>query len=133
MGKPTALIIEDDEMLATFFATTFEDAGYDVLAVYNGGQALSYLSDHIPDVILFDLHLPDISGETILSYITKQAQFAATRVIATSVEGTRVTFLHNQVDIVLTKPVSYRQLLKIAERLHPAFEATEKTHDEAEV
>ncbi len=123
MGKPTALVIEDDEMLATFFATAFEDAGYEVMTVHDGEQAITYLSDNIPTIILCDLQLPDVSGEVILSYISGETKFAATRVFAASVEGTRVNYLQNQVDIVLTKPVSYKQLLRLAERLHPSFDA----------
>lgn len=123
MGKPMALVIEDDEMLATFFATAFEDAGYDVMTIYDGGQAMSYLSNSVPTIILCDLQLPDVPGEVILSYIRSQTKFADTRIFAASVEGTRVSYLQNQVDIILTKPVSYRQLLTLAERLHPSFDA----------
>ncbi|MCL4867600.1 MAG: response regulator [Anaerolineae bacterium] len=123
MEKPTALIIEDDQMLATFFATTFEDAGYMVMAVHDGERAMSYLSESVPTIILCDLQLPDVSGELILSYIRNQTKFADTRVLAASVEGTRVNYLQNQVDLVLTKPVSYKQLLTLAERLHPSFES----------
>lgn len=123
MEKPVALVIEDDEMLATFFATTFEDAGYDVMSIHDGGQAMSYLRDSVPTIILCDLQLPDVPGEVILSYIRSQTKFADTRIFAASVEGTRVSYLRNQVDIILTKPVSYRQLLTLAERLHPSFEA----------
>lgn len=118
-----ALVIEDDEMLATFFATAFEDAGYDVMIIYDGGQAMSYLSNSVPTIILCDLQLPDVPGEVILSYIRSQTKFADTRIFAASVEGTRVSYLQNQVDIILTKPVSYRQLLTLAERLHPSFDA----------
>jgi DNA-binding response OmpR family regulator len=123
MEKPTALVIEDDEMLATFFATAFEDAGYEVTTVRDGGQAMFHLSDNVPTIVLCDLQLPDVSGEVILSYIRSQTKFAATRIFAASVEGTRVNYLQNQVDIVLTKPVSYKQLLRLAERLHPSFDA----------
>lgn len=123
MEKPMALVIEDDEMLATFFATTFEDADYKVITTYNGEQAMSYLRDNVPTIILCDLQLPDVPGEVILSYIRSQTKFAATQIFAASVEGTRVSYLQNQVDIILTKPVSYRQLLTLAERLHPSFDA----------
>lgn len=124
MEKPTALVIEDDEMLATFFATAFEDAGYDVITAHDGERAMSYLNDNVPTIILCDLQLPDVSGEVIMSYIRNQTKFADTRIFAASVEGTRVNYLQNEVDIVLTKPVSYRQLLTLAQRLHPLFDAS---------
>jgi len=119
MQKPQALIIDDDEMLATFFASAFEDAEYEVCTIYDGQQALIYLDDHVPHVIVIDLQLPHISGEQLLSFIRGQSRFEHTWVFVTSIEGTRVSYLHNQADIVLTKPVAYQQVVQLAERAHP--------------
>ena len=120
MTKPLALVVEDNEMLASFFTTTFEDTGYAVTAAQTGAEAFAYLENHIPLVALLDLNLPDVSGEGILSFIRSQQRFASTWVLAASVEGTRVGFLEQQADFVLTKPVSYRQLSQMIERLKKA-------------
>lgn len=119
MEKPTALIIDDDEMLATFFASAFEDANYDVWIVHDGQQAQTYLDDHVPHVMVVDLQLPYVSGEELLSFIRGDGRFEHTWVFVTSIEGTRVSYLHEQADIVLTKPVAYQQVVQLAERVHP--------------
>lgn len=119
MEKPVALIIDDDEMLATFFTSAFEDADYEVCTIYDGQKALSYLDDHVPHVVVLDLQLPHVSGEQLLSFIREDARFEHTWVFVTSIEGTRVSYLHEQADIVLTKPVAYQQVVQLAERVHP--------------
>lgn len=120
MTKPEALIVDDDEMLATFFAAAFEDVGYEVCIVHDGQQALTHLDDHIPDVVVLDLQLPHISGEQLLKFIKSESRFENTWVFVTSIEGTRVGYLHEQADIVLTKPVTYQQVVQLATRVQPA-------------
>ncbi len=119
MEKPQALIIDDDEMLATFFASAFEDADYEVCTVYDGQKAQTYLNDHIPHVVVLDLQLPHVSGEELLMFIRSDGRFEHTWVFVTSIEGTRASYLHEQADIVLTKPVAYQQVVQLAERVHP--------------
>lgn len=121
MEKIHALVIDDDEMLATFFATAFEDVDYDVHVVHDGQEALDYLKKHTPNVIVLDLQLPHISGEQLLSFIRSEARLKNSWVFATSIEGTRVGFLDDQADMVLTKPVSYRQVVHLAERVKSRF------------
>ncbi len=118
--KPLALVVEDNEMLASFFMTTFEDAGYSITVAKNGAEAFAYLENHIPLVALLDLNLPDVSGEGILSYIRNLPQFDETWILAASIEGTRVSFLDRSADFILTKPVSYQQLFRMIERLKTA-------------
>lgn len=124
MEQPKALIIDDDEMLATFFASAFEDADYEVHKVHDGQQAKIYLDDHVPNVVVLDLKLPRVSGEQLLSFIRSDARFENTWVFATSIEGTRVSFLQEKADIILTKPVAYQQVVQLAERVHPKVKSS---------
>lgn len=120
MTQPKALIVDDDEMLATFFTAAFEDVGYEVLTVHDGQAALSYLEAETPHVVLLDLQLPHVSGEQLLKFIKGKERFANTWVFVTSIEGTRAGYLHEQADIVLTKPVEYQQIMQLAARVQPA-------------
>lgn len=120
MMKPHALIVDDDEMLATFFTAAFEDVGYKVHTVHDGQTAQLYLEKETPHVVLLDLQLPHVSGEQLLKFIKAQERFAHTWVFVTSIEGTRVGYLQQQADIVLTKPVTYQQVVQLASRVQPA-------------
>lgn len=119
MNRPLALVVEDDEMLATFFASAFNDAGYDTVAINDGAEALTYLQAHVPTIVLLDLQLPHVSGEELLTFIKSQPDFVETLVFVASVEGIRASYLADEADFVLTKPVAYRQLRDLAARMHP--------------
>jgi two-component system cell cycle response regulator DivK len=118
--KPRALIVDDDEMLATFFTAAFVDSGYEVHTVHDGQEALAYLGTETPHAVLLDLQLPHVSGEQLLKFIKSNSRFEHTWVFATSVEGTRAGFLQELADFVLTKPVSYQQVVQLAARVQPA-------------
>jgi two-component system response regulator VicR len=117
MMKFKALIVDDDEMLATFFTAAFSDVGYDVHTVHDGQAALLHLEEETPHVVLLDLQLPHVSGEQLLKFIKGKERFADTWIFVTSIEGTRVGYLHQQADFVLTKPVTYQQVVQLASRV----------------
>jgi DNA-binding NarL/FixJ family response regulator len=57
------VIVDDHELFAEAIREALEDAGIDVAAVLrNGRDALSYVLEDRPDVVLLDLGLPDMSG-----------------------------------------------------------------------
>ncbi|MCA9922486.1 MAG: response regulator transcription factor [Anaerolineales bacterium] len=119
MTKPLALIVEDHPMLRTFFAEALQEANYQTEVAQDGNEALNKLGKLIPDLVLLDLHLPHISGEDILTAIRIDCRLKETKVIVTSVDGSWASFLENKADLVLTKPVGYKQLQRLASRMHP--------------
>ena len=117
MSDLLALVVEDNEMLATFFAETLQDAGYQAKTALDGQIAMETLEELTPAILLLDLNLPNVSGENLLKFIHSQPRLAQMRIFATSAEGTRVGYLHDQVDFTLAKPVSYVQLKALASRV----------------
>lgn len=117
MEIPFAIIVEDDEMLGTFFESALQDAGFNTKLIQDGAEALVELKTQIPHLILLDLQLPGVSGEDILNTIRADKRFDDTRIFMTSVEGTRAGFYQGMVDMVLVKPVSYIQLRTFAQRM----------------
>jgi putative two-component system response regulator len=55
------LVVDDNQTNHTVAEEMLEDR-YEVSCVSSGKEALDYLNDHVPDLILLNLHLPDISG-----------------------------------------------------------------------
>jgi two-component system response regulator AtoC len=64
--KPVILVIDDEEAIRLFLQATLEDEGYEVLTVGTGGEALELVSSTVPDLVLLDLMLPDMSGIQVL-------------------------------------------------------------------
>lgn len=119
MTKPFALIIEDDPDLSDIFSQALIVAGYETEIIQDGQIALQRLDTAQAIVIVLDLHLPNVSGETILKRIRADSNFEKTRVIVTTADTVMAEFLRDKADIVLVKPVSFGQLRDLASRLKP--------------
>jgi CheY-like chemotaxis protein len=119
--SPLALIVEDDEDLASIFAEALRGVGYSVELVADGRVAQERLkSGPAPFLILLDMHLPHISGADMLTnMIKKDERFAETVVIITTADARMGEAYTDQVDFVLIKPISFVQLRDLTNRLKP--------------
>lgn len=68
MSKPAKqiLIVEDDAALSDAFTIVLTKEGYDVVAVYNGKEALEKVEHLQPSLILLDLLMPVMGGKEFL-------------------------------------------------------------------
>lgn len=101
------LIVDDDIHIGDMLEETLKKDGYCVLRAYSGTEALLYLSNSKPDLILLDLMLPGLSGEEVLSEIKDIP------VIVVSAKAD----IDNKVDLLLggaadyiTKPFNIKEL-----------------------
>lgn len=62
MAKAKVLIIEDDRSLADVVAYNLKQAGYEVLAAYDGQDGLLQAQMKLPEIVILDLMLPVIDG-----------------------------------------------------------------------
>ena len=116
-----ALIIEDDEDLASIFAEALRGIGYEVELVADGRLAQERLKNGAPPfLILLDMHLPHVSGADLLTNLIKRDErFAKTMVIITTADARMGDTYCDQVDFVLIKPISFVQLRDLTSRLMP--------------
>ncbi|MCP4143388.1 MAG: response regulator [Chloroflexi bacterium] len=113
--KPLALVVEDDENLANAFGYALEV--FDVKIIYDGSAAMEWLREgNTPSVVVLDLNLPGVSGEDILTYIRAIERFSDTRVFLASANHLLSKSLRDQADLVLLKPIGFRQLQLLANR-----------------
>lgn len=117
--NPLAFIIEDDDDMGTIFAAAMQQAGYETEVIADGQLALDRLAELIPDVVVLDLHLPSVSGPDILKHIRRDDRFKETRVIIATADPHLADTLRKDVSFVLDKPVSFRQLSVLSQRLRP--------------
>jgi two-component system, OmpR family, response regulator len=116
-----ALIIEDDEDLASIFAEALRGVGFEVEHVADGQKAQERLTGGtVPYLILLDMHLPHISGGELLANILKKDErFEKTMIIITTADARMGEAYRDQVDFVLVKPISFVQLRDLTKRLKP--------------
>ena len=116
MCHRSALIIEDNRDLAVVFAQALQAAGYATGIIEDGNQALAWLAVATPDVVVLDLHIPQVPGAEILRQIRANARLDTTRVIVATADSRVPDALREQADLVLIKPVSFSQLRDLAAR-----------------
>ena len=60
--KQTILVVEDDEDLRRLFRTALTLSGYDVEEARDGLEALRKIEYSLPDLVVLDVILPEVSG-----------------------------------------------------------------------
>ena len=119
--QPIAFLVEDDPGLANIFETCLKKAGYRTVAAKDGGEAVNLFNEVTPDLFVLDLHVPIYSGDELLDMIRAIPRFDQSRVILATADARMAEMLRPRVDFVLDKPVSSRQLVRLAERLIPDY------------
>ena len=115
-----ALIIEDDEDLASIFAEALRGIDYEVEHIADGKLADERIRSGVaPFLILLDMHLPHISGGDLLTVIKQDQRFEKTIVIITTADARMGDMYSDQVDFVMIKPISFVQLRDLTARLKP--------------
>ena len=117
MDKKLALVIEDDTYLSDVFSEAVKKAGYNVEVVTDGKKGRERLAQVAPDVVILDLHLPEVSGADLLTEIRADERLTKTRVIIATGDPYLANNLRPMADLVLIKPVGYVQLRYLAKRL----------------
>jgi two-component system response regulator RegX3 len=107
----TVLIVEDEKSYVEALKVTLEPEGFVVESAPDGRSGLDAFSRNMPDVLLLDLMLPDISGFDVLRQIRTTSDVPVVVVSAKSAEADIVTALELGADDYLTKPYSSRELV----------------------
>lgn len=56
------LLAEDDDAMRTYLARALQNAGYDVVSVDRGTEALTLLESELFDLLLSDIVMPEMDG-----------------------------------------------------------------------
>ena len=70
--KYRILLVEDDPDAREVIAMLLNEKGYDVSSAANGLGALSQLNKEVPDIIISDLNMPEMSGFELLSIVHRR-------------------------------------------------------------
>ncbi|MCP4675503.1 MAG: response regulator [Deltaproteobacteria bacterium] len=132
--KTTILIVEDEKDLVEILEYNLEREGYDVRSAMTGSKAFEQIHlDPLPDLVLLDLMLPDISGTEICRRIRAEEKTRDIPVLMLTAKGEeidRVVGFEVGADDYVTKPFSVRELMlrikAILKRGRGAGESDEK-------
>ena len=109
------LIVEDDAEISLVFKLFLIDEGFHVDVARNGLIAMDQVSEHRPDLILLDLHMPIMDGEAFARRYRSEFGNDTPIVVITAVPPSGFeTHIDNAQ--VLKKPVELDRLLEVVEQ-----------------
>ena len=109
-----ALVVEDDFDLSELFAQALRAAGFETEAIRDGLVAQQRIPAVTPQVVVLDMHLPNVSGETLFKQIREDARLKDTYVIVATSDALMGEDMRHVADFVLIKPTSFTQLRDLA-------------------
>jgi DNA-binding response OmpR family regulator len=113
----TVLLVEDERKLRDLVRSYLERAGFMVLSTSSGAEALSLAASGSPDLLILDLGLPDVPGETVARDVREAGNTPILMLTAKSDEEDRVRGLELGADDYVTKPFSPRELVLRAQAI----------------
>ena len=98
----------------------------ELLAAMQGTLGLDLAREHRPDLILLDLHLPDVDGEEVLARLRAEPETAAIPVVVVSADvtpGRLERLLASGADDYLPKPIDVSRFMQTLRHHLPEYEA----------
>ncbi len=109
--RARVLVVDDEPQILRGLRIVLRSAGYAVEQAENSGQALASLADHIPDVLLLDLVLPDGDGVDVCRQVRRWSKVPIVVLSAVGDERQKVRALDAGADDYVTKPFGTEELL----------------------
>ena len=63
------LIIEDEQNFHDLYKAMFEGKGYDIISAYDGDEAMENMEQEKPDLVITDIQLDLVTGDTFFLYL----------------------------------------------------------------
>ncbi len=113
--KKTVLIVEDNELNMKLFNDLLEANGYATKQSKNGFEAIELAKNHLPDLILMDIQLPELSGLEAISLIKAEPSLKSIPIIAITafaMKGDEEKIRHSGCEGYISKPISVVKFLE---------------------
>ncbi|MBI5944748.1 MAG: response regulator transcription factor [Chloroflexi bacterium] len=104
------LIVEDEAHITRTLRLYLEQAGYQVVIIADGAQAMPAFRHEKPDLVILDLHLPHVDGWEICRQIRREGDTPIIMLTARSEESDKLIGLELGADDYVTKPFSPREV-----------------------
>jgi DNA-binding response OmpR family regulator len=81
MPPTTILLVEDDPSVRELIKVLLEVEGYEIVEAADGQEALRRAADVRPSLMILDLMMPDVDGETVIAELKAKPTLASVPVI----------------------------------------------------
>jgi two-component system, OmpR family, KDP operon response regulator KdpE len=104
------LVIDDDPSLLRALRLGLEASGHEVVTAVNGEQGIVQTATTSPDIVVLDLGLPDLDGQTVCRRIRQWSEVPIIILSASGGEDRKVAALDGGADDYVTKPFGMAEL-----------------------
>ena len=107
-------VVEDEKPIQELLQYNLEKEGFKVSSSANGEEALETIKEKVPDLILLDWMLPDLSGIKICRYLKQDKTVKNIPVIMLTAKGEeedKIKGFNTGAEDYMTKPFSFPELL----------------------
>jgi CheY-like chemotaxis protein len=113
---PKIMLAEDDRTMITLLKTLLDLEGYQVVALSEDDDVFEAVRRDPPDVLLLDVHLPNINGLDVLAKVRADAETKDLSVVMTSGLNLETECIQSGANGFLLKPYMPDDLLGILKR-----------------
>ena len=114
----TVMIVEDNELNMKLFNDLLEAKGYRTIQTRNGMEALDLAREHMPDLILMDIQLPEVSGLEVTKWLKEDDKLHHIPVVAVTafaMKGDEERIRQGGCEAYISKPISVARFLETIE------------------
>ena len=118
--KKNVIVVEDEPDAAEMFAEMMRVTGFDVIKLYSSTPAIGTIRAEMPDLVILDIMMPDVSGLEVLRYMRREPELQNIPVILVSAKSMPADIQEGMdagASRYFTKPVGFLELKNAVEEL----------------
>ncbi len=113
------LIVEDNELNMKLFRDLLEAHDIETIETRDGRTVLEMARENIPDLILMDIQLPEISGLDVTKMLKKDEELKSIPVVAVTafaMKGDEEKIREGGCEDYISKPISVKDFLQVVQK-----------------
>jgi DNA-binding response OmpR family regulator len=111
VSEARLLLVDDDPAHLDALADRLAGDGFDVTRAPNGPEALERLDEAWPDLVILDLMMPGMDGQTLARRIKARADIPILVLSAVAAADSKVDLISTYAEDYVTKPYDYAELV----------------------
>jgi two-component system KDP operon response regulator KdpE len=111
MSEARLLLVDDDQTHLDALAERLSGDGFEVVRAASGSEALERLDEAWPDLVLLDLMMPDMDGQTLAGRIKTRADIPILVLSAVVAADSKADLIAHFAEDYVTKPYDYDELV----------------------
>ena len=120
ISQRTVIVVEDEADAAEMFAEMMRVNGFRVVKSFSSGPAINLIATEMPDVVILDVMMPDISGLEVVKFMRREPKLEKIPVIVISAKSMPSDIkvgMDAGASVYLTKPVGFLELKQAVEKV----------------